>query len=217
MKIILQNIGKRYNAEWIFRNLNYEFSSGNAYVILGANGSGKSTLLQVIAGNFLPSEGNIHYFENPDSKPEIEIESEQIFRCLTIASPYIELPEEFTLKEAIIFHSKFKPMKFQSQQVIELSGLQESQNKSLKYFSSGMKQRVRLTLAILSDIPLLLLDEPASNLDKKGIDWYLKLINDYTKNKLVIICSNQQQYEYSFCNMELTVESYKPVLKFFNA
>ena len=210
MKIILKNLGKRYNTEWIFRNLNYEFSSENAYVILGANGSGKSTLLQLIAGNYLPSEGTVHYFESSTSQPGIEIESENIFRHLAIASPYLELPEEFTLKEAISFHARFKPLKFQVEQVIQLSGLQGSQNKSLKYFSSGMKQRVRLALAVLSNVPLLLLDEPTSNLDKKGIDWYLELINKYTQDKLLIICSNQQHYEYSFCNKELIVEEYKP-------
>lgn len=213
MKIILQNIGKRYNAEWIFRNINYEFSSENSYVILGANGSGKSTLLQVVAGNFLPSEGNIQYFTRSETNTEVKIEPEMVFRSLTIASPYLELPEEFTLAEAIEFHSKFKPMKFDTHHIIELSGLEESRHKSLKYFSSGMKQRVRLSLAILSDTPLLLLDEPASNLDRKGIDWYQELMNNNTKNKLVIICSNQQQHEYSFCNKELSVEDFKPVEK----
>ena len=203
MKIILEDIGKKYNAEWIFRNINFEFSSENKYVILGANGSGKSTLLQVIAGNYISSEGKISY-HNPS-----EIEPENIFRDISFSAPYLELIEELSLKETIEFHSKFKKLKFPTEEIIKISELENSKEKQLKYFSSGMKQRVRLCLAILSDVPILLLDEPATNLDRQGIQWYQELINNFAKEKLIIVCSNQQSQEYSFCNEELVMENYK--------
>ena len=72
-----------------------------------------------------------------------------------------------------------------------------------------MKQRVRLALAVLCNSPLLLLDEPTSNLDKKAIDWYQRLVNDYSKHRLIIVASNQIEYEYPFCNKEILVEDYK--------
>jgi ABC-type multidrug transport system ATPase subunit len=206
LQIKLSNIGKRYNYEWIFRKVDYEFTSDNNYVILGSNGSGKSTLLQVIAGNLIASEGNLNY-QIADSK----IEEENIYKHISFAAPYLELFEEFTLAESIDFQGQFKPFYegLNSQQIIELVQLAKAKNKQLKYFSSGMKQRVKLALAILCDTPLLLLDEPTSNLDKKAIDWYQKLINDYSKNRLIIVCSNQQEYEYPFCNKELSIEDYK--------
>ncbi|MDO9184643.1 MAG: ATP-binding cassette domain-containing protein [Bacteroidia bacterium] len=206
MQIKLNNVGKRYNYEWIFRKVNYEFTSDNNYVILGGNGSGKSTLLQVITGNLMQSEGELNYTIS-DSK----IENENIFKHLSFAAPYLDLFEEFTLAESIEFQAKFKPFykELDTKKIIELTQLENAKDKQIKVYSSGMKQRVRLALAILSDTPLLLLDEPTSNLDKKAIDWYQNLINNYSKNRLIFVCSNQQEYEYPFCNKQLFIEEYK--------
>ena len=206
MQIKLNNIGKRYNYEWIFRKVNYEFTSDNNYVILGGNGSGKSTLLQVITGNLMQSEGELNYTIS-DSK----IENEKIFKHLSFAAPYLDLFEEFTLAESIEFQAKFKPFykELDTKKIIELTQLENAKDKQIKVYSSGMKQRVRLALAILSDTPLLLLDEPTSDLDKKAIDWYQNLINNYSKNRLIFVCSNQQEYEYPFCNKQLFIEEFK--------
>lgn len=206
MQIKLNNVGKRYNYEWIFRKVNYEFTSDNNYVILGGNGSGKSTLLQVITGNLMQSEGEVNYTIS-DSK----IENETIFKHLSFAAPYLELFEEFTLAESIEFQARFKPFykELDIKKIIELTQLEKAKDKQLKQYSSGMKQRVRLALAILSDTPLLFLDEPTSNLDKKAIDWYQDLINNYSKNRLIFVCSNQQEYEYPFCNKQLFIEEFK--------
>jgi len=205
MKIILQNIGKRFNDEWIFKNLNYDFETGNNYAILGANGSGKSTLLQVLAGSSIPSDGKLIYSNGK------AIADENIFRHISFCAPYLELVEEFTFPEIIRFQSKMK--KFQKtiseKEILKIAFLDDSANKQIKYFSSGMKQRAKLALSVLSDSPVLLLDEPTSNLDSNGIEWYKGLIRDYSSNKLIIVCSNNQKDEFSFCNKEIRVEDYK--------
>lgn len=191
MKIVLENIGKRYNREWIFRNVSYEFSGANKYAILGTNGCGKSTLLQIIAGAVSQSEGEISHSPTPSE--------------LGLAAPYLELPEEMTWNEAVKFHGKFKKFVngFTEEKIIELSGLASSSEKEIRNFSSGMKQRARLTLAILSDTPLLLLDEPSTNLDANAVKWYQNLIGEYAKERMVIVCSNYNKEEYSFCDQEL--------------
>ena len=199
MKIILKNIGKRFNKEWIFRNVSHEFSIGNKYAILGTNGSGKSTLLQIIAGAMSQTEGEIIL--------NSEITSENIFQHISFASPYLELPEEMTWKESVRFHSKFKKYVsgFSEEKIISLSGLESSADKELRNFSSGMKQRARLSLAILSNTPLLLLDEPSTNLDQNAVKWYQNLVSEFAKEKLVIVCSNYNKEEYSFCNKEFSL------------
>lgn len=186
--------------------MDYEFSDNTAYAILGSNGSGKSTLLQVIAGSMLSSEGSIKY-----NSGSTFIEPEKIFSQVSIASPYLELIEEFTLLEMLSFHNKFKPFinNLGTEEIVSLMGLEKSRQKELKYFSSGMKQRVRLALAILSDTAILLLDEPTSNLDKSGIDWYTQLIHEFTSNRITIVCSNQVHHEYAFCSETLNVEDFK--------
>ncbi len=205
MKIVLSEIGRRFNREWIFKNINYTFETGNSYAILGINGSGKSTLLQVISGSLTQSTGTISY-----AKDGVDIAVESIFKNLSLAAPYLELIEEFTLAEVIAFHFEFKRRLngLSDDDIIALLNMQASKNKQLKYFSSGMKQRVKLALAVCSDTEILLLDEPTSNLDEEGIAWYHQLINDFAKNRLVIVCSNQQ-HEYSFCQNRIQIADYK--------
>lgn len=205
MKIILENIGRRFNREWIFRDVNYTFDAGQSYAILGLNGSGKSTLLQIISGSLTPSEGKISYQDNGKN-----IGVDSAFELLCMAAPYLELIEEFTLKEQIDFHFGFKRYRdgMNAAKVIELLGFEKSRSKAIKYFSSGMKQRTKLALAFCSDSPVILLDEPLSNLDLNGIEWYLKLVEQFTSERLVIICSNQEQ-EYSFCKHRIHVGDYK--------
>ena len=205
MTISLEHIGRRFNREWIFRDINYEFESGSSYAILGANGAGKSTLLQVISGSLSSSEGKISYL-----KGDKMIDQEKVFIHLSMAAPYLELIEEFTLTELIDFHFRFKKYHkgFDRKSVIELLGLMNSEFKAIKYFSSGMKQRVKLALAFCSDTALLLLDEPASNLDQQGLEWYLSLASNLSSDRTVIICSNQEQ-EHSFCRHRLNIADYK--------
>ncbi len=201
MKIELLNISKRFQHEWIFKNLNYEFSSTKKYAILGSNGSGKSTLLQIIAANISPSEGEIRFQLNGNIIP-----ADRFFTHISICAPYLELIEEFTFQEIIDFHFQFK--KYQpgitSKQLLELSTLEKYKNRVYKTFSSGMKQRVKLILSLLSDTSVLLLDEPCTNLDAAGISWYHEMIEIWTTNRLVIVSSNQpQEYEFSEYHIQL--------------
>ena len=205
MTITLQNIGRRFNRDWIFRGVDHTFISGESYAILGPNGSGKSTLLQVLNGSLSPSIGTISY--TYEDKP---IEVDKIFEHLSLAAPYLELIEEFTLTEMIDLHFKFKPYKARMDKnaVIDVLGMEANKNKLIKYFSSGMKQRLKLALAFCADTPILMLDEPTSNLDAQGVEWYLGLVEKYALNRLTIICSNQE-HEYGFCGNRLNISDYK--------
>lgn len=204
MKIVLEHIGRRFNREWIFRGIDFSFESGGSYAVLGPNGAGKSTLLQLIAGSLGSSEGNIHYYN------AAKIADESVYRQISIATPYLEMIEEFTLSEMIDFHFSFKSCrdKLDKKSIINILGFEKSKNKALKYFSSGMKQRTKLALAFCSDTPVLLLDEPTANLDQQGIDWYKDLVQHFTPDRTIIVCSNQP-HEYDFCSSALNVMAYK--------
>ncbi len=203
MQIILTNAGKRFNREWIFRRFTYEFIAGKKYAITGPNGSGKSTLLQLIAGALQQNEGTVQYLH-----PNIRIKNEQAYKYIAIAAPYLELIEEMTTREFLEFHSSFKPLQFPINEIINIIGLAKASNKQIRYFSSGMKQRLKLAQAIFCKTPVLLLDEPLTNLDADGIALYQQLIRQYTKGKLVIISSNDEQ-EYSFCEEIIEITRYK--------
>jgi len=205
ISITLNKVGRRFNRDWIFRGIDYTFTSGESYAILGPNGSGKSTLLQVLNGSLSPSTGDISFLNN-----ETKIDIETVFNYLSLAAPYLELIEEFSLEEVIDFHFKFKPYKagISKESLIELLSLPGSKSKLVRYFSSGMKQRLKLALAFCSDTPMLMLDEPTSNLDTQGVDWYLSLVERFAEGRLTIVCSNQQ-HEYSFCRHCLSIADYK--------
>lgn len=205
MRINLSQAGKRFNREWIFRNATIEFQQGISYAITGPNGSGKSTLLQCIAGMMQLSEGQISFKEN-----EKIVTAENFYQSTSFCAPYLELIEEMKLIEFLNFHFSFKNLLpgIDLKKIIALLDLDPAAQKQIRYFSSGMKQRVKLAQAIFTNTNTVLLDEPCSNFDLKGIDLYHSLIESYCKNRLVIVSSNDE-IEYRFCKEKINISSFK--------
>ena len=192
MRIKTENLSKRFNREWIFKNLNYEFDSTGTFAIVGPNGSGKSTLLQVLWGQLVPTSGSIAYSTN-----DIAIEPSELFKHISIATPYMDLIDEFTLSEMIDFHFKFKRLKSKIElaEIPDLLELRHASDKLISNFSSGMRQRLKLGLAFFADSDVLFMDEPTTNLDNKSIEWYWKHLDNILNHRMVIIASNQS-HEY---------------------
>jgi len=205
MKISLEHISKRFQRYWIFKDIHYTFSAPGTYALLGANGSGKSTLLRVIAGMQPPSSGKVHYEIN-----KTKAEHNTFFPQVSFCAPGMEIVEELTLREFLSFHFSFKkPLPGMStEDIIALTGLQAAADKPIGDYSSGMKQRVKLAQAIFSNTPVLLLDEPCTNLDQQGVDQYRQWIDQYSGDRMVIVASNDIR-EYYFCKEQLELENYK--------
>ena len=209
MTILLSDAGKRFNRDWIFRHFSYQFIKGKAYAITGPNGSGKSTLLQVLSGGMLMNEGSLTY-EIASRNSQSVISQETIFRHVSICAPYLDLIEEMTMKEFLEFHHGFKPFLsgITTEKIISVLGLQKAANRQIRYFSSGMKQRLKLAQCILADTDIVLLDEPCTNLDTAGIELYHQLITDYASRRLIVVSSNDP-VEYRFCEEVIRITDYK--------
>ena len=207
MTIYLSDAGKRFNRDWIFRHFTYNFEAGKSYAITGPNGSGKSTLLQSLSGGMMLSEGSIK-FEVGNQKSEIT--TEDIYTQVSICAPYLEVIEEMTLREFLDFHHGFKPFlpAITTDIIIAALGLEKAENKQIRYYSSGMKQRVKLAQCIFSDTAIVLLDEPCTNLDADGIALYHRLIAEFCKDRLVVVSSNDE-VEYQFCEEKLNIMDWK--------
>ena len=205
MNIHLNNTGKRFNREWIFRKLDYEFLQGKSYAITGTNGSGKSTLLQIIAGATLHSEGKIEYHSTQPNQIAV---GENAYKQIAFAAPYLDLVEEMTATEFFTFHNNFKPFTTAFAEMLQAVGLQKAADKQIRYYSSGMKQRLKLAQAFFSDTTVLLLDEPTTNLDEEGIEVYKNLWAKHTANRLIIVSSNDKT-EYENCNDVIRIGDYK--------
>lgn len=205
MKISVETLGKRFNREWIFRNLTYTFEGGTTYAVVGPNGSGKSTLLQVLWGQMPPSTGMVSYVLK-----QKKIALEEVYQSLAIATPYMDLIEEFTAKEMVDFHFKFKKSREgkSSEEILDCLELSHASNKRLSNFSSGMRQRMKLGLAFYSEVPIVFLDEPSTNLDKKSIQWYHTELLKLPKDCLLFIASNQE-HEYPATAKKIDILGYK--------
>lgn len=208
-----EQIGKKYRKEWIFRRVDLNLTAGTSYTFVGPNGSGKSTLLQLLAGNIPATEGKLTYALNG-----VTIDPDDWFRQVSIAAPYLELVEELTLDELLAFHQTFKPFKagLTPELVAAQLGLSHSRHKEIKFFSSGMKQRVKLGLAFFASSPIVILDEPTSNLDRSGVAWYQEQVRRLVtpsetsdrSPQLLLIGSNQPE-EYDFCPNVIDVMQWK--------
>tara|TARA_B110000046_G_C12961548_1_gene384799 strand:- start:374 stop:994 length:621 start_codon:yes stop_codon:yes gene_type:complete len=190
MNITLESIGKRYDADWIFRGISAIYQPNNIYGLVGFNGSGKSTLLQIISGFVTPTEGSI-LFENGNTQVE------NVYRSLSMAGPYISLPIELTVKEVTDTHSLIKQFRsgYSPEELLEDIQLSKHKDKQLSKLSSGMRQRLALALAIYSESTLLLLDEPCANLDSNWSDWFNRCIESQIADRTIVISSNSQEIE----------------------
>jgi len=205
LSVQLTEAGKRFNRDWIFKKFNYTFNSGNSYVITGPNGSGKSTLLQCIAGSTQLSKGEIGF-----ELHHIKMDPENTYQQIAIVAPYLELIEEMTATEFLQFHFSFKPLQqnITIPEILSRISLEKAAQKQIRYFSSGMKQRIKLAQAVFADTGVILLDEPCTNLDKTGYDLYHRLIEDFCGDKIVIVSSNDIN-EYDFCREKISIMDYK--------
>jgi len=206
LKIELKQIAKRYRKEWVFESVSMHLVSDSQTSVVGNNGSGKSTLLQIIAGYLSPTRGEITW-----TKSEKPIPRDEVFRHVSMCSPAVQLWDELTLRENISLFLEFKNLP-SCDGIVDFATtiqLEKHLNQPLKTFSSGMKQRVKLGLAILCDAPILLLDEPCSHLDQTAVNWYQSLLKNNVTGKILLIASNRDERETFLCTNELDINLHK--------
>ena len=200
MEILATNLSKKFRQEFVIRDFSHQFKAGNSYAITGPNGSGKSTLLQLIAQFTLPNSGKIEM---------TGIDPELVYTQITYAAPYVELIEEYTLTEhlAILVKNNYLPSSIDIDTLEEFIDLQPGRFKLIKNYSSGMRQKIKLGFALLSERPVLLLDEPTTNFDEKAKQWFFNRLNDQ-RHKLIIIASNELR-EIEFCSEKIAIVEFK--------
>jgi ABC-type multidrug transport system ATPase subunit len=201
MTIELENAGKRFENQWIFKGISHQFSIGKTYAITGHNGSGKSTLLKVVAGMLTPNEGKISYLINRETQTP-----ETALLHSTFCAPYLELPEELTVGELLRFHAKQRVLEVSFSNI--LSEIQIAETKQIRTLSSGMKQRLKLALAVFTKADAVFLDEPTSNFDAQWEAWYQTILQHIHGKRLIVISSNHS-FEYKdFATDEINMSAY---------
>ena len=187
MNIKFENVSKKFGAKKVIKNFSKSFKR-KKYAIIGDNGSGKSTLLQLISNLMTPSDGKIIY-----SLDDIKIDKELFIKKIIFSAPYQKLVEELTVKEFLIFHYKFRDYIKNPLTILSEFGLENFKNTQIKNLSSGSEQKLKLLISFNTKADFILLDEPTTNLDRKGITIYTKTIKKYSKDRGIIIATNREK------------------------
>ncbi|GIV31033.1 MAG: hypothetical protein KatS3mg029_0384 [Saprospiraceae bacterium] len=205
MDVAFDKVGKRYLYEWIFRELTLHIPLGSALAISGPNGCGKTTLLRIISGQLSPSEGKVTF--SYDDKP---VPKDEVYRHVSLAAPWMDLIEIFTPSELIAFHRRLRPFipGIDADSFLEIAKLEDARHKEIRFFSSGMKQRLRLALAFCTSSSVLLLDEPTSNLDTDGIHWFHQLAERFRTGRTIVIASNVED-DFRLCSQLIHIPDFK--------
>ncbi len=205
--IKLEDLAKIVNeSELIFKKIDFEMQSGDKVALVGPNGSGKSTLLKIIANTIKPSFGKISY-----ALDGIEIKKDKLNEHFGFVSPYLNLYEDLFPVEHIEIIAKIRSVQMSKKQAVvllEQFDLHKHQAKPIRVYSSGMKQRMKLLLAILHNPKILFLDEPFSNLDEVGINLFKDIIDNQTKFGILVIASNDER-EISLSNKRINILDFK--------
>jgi ABC-type multidrug transport system ATPase subunit len=201
MDLSIQKLSKAFNQRTVFKELTFQIKSGSRFAITGPNGSGKSTLLKILSGGLLPSAGQVQYSLNDQV-----VSDEILYRYVHFVAPYNTVIEELNLPELFRLHHQLGLLKAFKQYADWKDRLDYlfDPDSQIKTFSSGMKQRIKLGLALLDDRPLILLDEPGSNLDAQGKAWFYQLLDQMSTSQTLIIASNESA-EIAYCNSSMSV------------
>jgi ABC-type multidrug transport system ATPase subunit len=200
MEILVTNLYKKFRQEFVIKSFSCHLVAGKSYAITGPNGSGKSTLLQLIAQFTLPNSGKVEM---------AGIDPEHVYSQLTYAAPYVELIEEYTLQEhlQLLIKNHYLPPAITLEDLESFIELQPGRWKLIKNYSSGMRQKIKLGFALLSERPVLLLDEPTTNFDEQAKLWFFEKLQ-YQREKLIVIASNEAR-EIEFCTDKISILDFK--------
>lgn len=174
------NLSKKYKEDFALNNVNLEIKKGEIYGFIGQNGAGKTTLLRIVTGLSFPTKGNVELFGEGSEKGLIQ--------SIKRIGAVIENPALFpnmSAYENLELHRLQKgiPNKKCTDKTLELVGLQSTGRKKAMNFSLGMKQRLGIAIALLSDPEFLILDEPTNGLDPMGIVELRELIKRLNREK----------------------------------
>ena len=201
-----QNLSKLFGRRLIFKDINFNWSEKGIFGISGPNGSGKSTLVKIVAGLIAPSSGKIIHKNSGG-----EIIPEKLHNHIGFVSPYLVLYEEFSALENLKIFAKIRGVNFNEEKVtyyLTQFLLENRKNDLVKTYSSGMKQRLKFIFALMHSPEVLIFDEPTSNLDEEGKKVVYKIIEDESKNSIVIIASNEER-DLELCQEKILLENYR--------
>ena len=176
------NLGRKYGPRWVIRHVEFKVEPGAVLVIRGHNGSGKSTLLKMLAGLLIPSEGGVR-------RPPGELR-----RTIGYAGLDLALYPNLTAREHLEFAAAMRGVAGDgAEATLDFVGLSRAANQAVGEYSTGMRARAKLALAIQAKPAVLLLDEPTASLDEIGRDLVARVVAHQRTHGATVIATNDPE------------------------
>ncbi len=209
MTLIVKGLSKKYGAQLAVDDLSFSIDKGRVVGFLGPNGAGKSTTLKMIAGYLQPDAGAV--ILNGISNQENPIAFKKLIGYLPEGNP---LYEEMYVKEYLSFISNIHGIVQSANRIAEVileTGLTPMQHKKIGALSKGFKQRVGIAAAIIHKPALILLDEPTSGLDPNQLIEIRTLIQNLSKDAIVLFSTHILQEVSAICSSVIVLHQSKLV------
>jgi len=201
--LTVEHLYKKFGRQTVLDNLSFQ-QTGGVTGIAGSNGSGKSTLLKCLAYLLRPTRGQLEW-----KRDDTLLERDQIRQMLGFAAPYINLYAELTPVENLAFLAQLRSINEEEAHIpnlLEYVQMSEFADHPYGSLSTGQKQRIKLASALLHKPQILFMDEPGSNLDKRGKHLVEDIVNDFRRDdRLTIIASNNPE-ELEWCDRVISVQ-----------
>jgi len=188
-----ENIDKRYGRLLALRGVSITIAPGECVVFAGRNGSGKTTLLRIAARLVMPSSGSLNFSGDPPNGKESAIRPGFVAHATMV---YDELSAEENLLLFARLQGVTQPQN-RVNSLLQEVGLAERRGSLVRTFSRGMRQRVAIARALLHEPAVLLLDEPATGLDRQGVTWLAEAIRHLRDSGRTILMSLHGESEIS--------------------
>ncbi|MDR2337288.1 MAG: ABC transporter ATP-binding protein [Deltaproteobacteria bacterium] len=201
--ITVTNLSKNFKEIPAVRNVSFEITEHEIVGFLGPNGAGKTTTMRMLTTFIQPTQGKISIAGYSRDK-----EPDKIRKNIGYLPEIPPLYPELTVKEYLVFVAKLRSvcnaqLKLRLEEVLELCGLADFQNRVCGVLSKGYKQRVGLAQAIIHNPQVIILDEPTSGLDPLQIIEIRKLIKELGKQHTLILSSHILQEVTEVCSRVL--------------
>lgn len=190
VSLAVDRVGHHFGSLLLFRRLSFTLAGGDSLAVTGANGAGKSTLLRILAGVLTPKAGRVTL-----TVDGTDVDAEAHPRRVGLVAPYLGLYETLTARENLAFLAQARRLAEAEPRidaVLDRVGLTDRADDPVSAYSSGMQQRVKYAAALLGDPPLLLLDEPAANLDPAGREMVASVVErQRERGRMVVVATNR--------------------------
>lgn len=201
--IKISNLCKNYGNIQASKDLNFEAHRGDIIALLGPNGAGKSTLMNMIAGYLAPTSGNIEVLGK--NIAQFPLHAKENIGFLPEGAP---LYADLTVKRFLLYMAQIRGLgKKDVDKVAQIANIENVLSQKIDTLSKGYQRRVGFAQSILSNPPILLLDEPTDGLDPNQKDYMRALIKNMSADKTIIISTHLLEEAESVCNRIILIDN----------